>query len=219
MTPTATNIYCPSPTPDLSCSNQGVEFGYFHSPFGVNSDGGYSQFDPTYFKSVQPKSTGVAGSAGGIGGSCANQYSTFSFYGNTQLCDYIALNYRGYLYAGQTGAFTFQITAADDIVLIWVGSTAYSGYTRANSLLDVTYPQLNAVGGTITGTYVATAGEYIPLRIIFSQGDGPFGFGVKITAPDGTVVLSSDTTTSNFLVTESCDKTSAPAYVAYGSET
>ncbi|KUI66791.1 hypothetical protein VM1G_02265 [Cytospora mali] len=221
VTPTATNIFCPSPTPDLSCSNQGVEFGYYSSPFGVNNDGAYTRFNPTYFKTVQPKVSGIAGSAGGIGGSCANSYSTFSFYGNTEYCDYIALNYRGYLYAGQSGTFTFDITAADDIVLVWVGSTAYSGWTRANALLDVTYPELGAGtggGGTITGTYVATAGEYIPLRIVFSQGDGPFGFGIDITAPDGTVVLSADTTTSDFLVTESCDGVSAPAYAPYGAE-
>jgi hypothetical protein len=218
VTPTSTAIYCPSPTPDLSCSNQGVQFAYYPSPFGVNSDGVYSQFNPTYFKSLAPTVLGVAGSAGGIGGSCASSSSTFNFYGYTENCNNIALNYRGYLYAGQTGTFTFSITSADDIVLVWAGQAAYSGWTRANALLDVTYPELGSGTGGIVGTYAATAGQYIPLRILFSQGDGPFAFGVQITAPDGTVVLSASSSSSDYLVQNSCDGTTAPAYAAFGSE-
>ncbi|KAF3025091.1 hypothetical protein G7054_g13166 [Neopestalotiopsis clavispora] len=216
VTPTSTEIYCPSPTPDLSCSNQGAQFAYYTSPFGVNSDGVYSQFDPTYFKTKTPTISGVAGSAGGISGSCPYTSSTFSFYGYTQNCNNIALNYRGYLYAGQSGDFTFTISSADDIVIVWAGDAAYSGWTRSNALLDVTYTQLYS--GIKTATYTATAGEYIPLRIIFSQGDGPFAFDIEVTAPDGTVILSADSTTSNYLVQYSCDGTTAPAYAAYGSE-
>ncbi|KAI0133894.1 GLEYA domain-containing protein [Xylariales sp. AK1849] len=221
-TPTSTAVYCPSPTPDISCSNQGIQFAYYPSPFGTNSDGVYSQFDPTYFKTVDPTVSGVAGSAGGIGGSCPYSSSTFSFYGYTENCNNLALNYRGYLYAGQTGTFTFSITAADDIVLVWAGQAAYSGWTRSNALLDVTYPEVGdgtGAGGTITGTYSAIAGQYIPLRILFSQGDGPFGFGVQVTAPDGTVVLDASSGSSDLLVQQSCDGTTAPAYAAYGSET
>ncbi|KAH6653178.1 GLEYA domain-containing protein [Truncatella angustata] len=221
ITPTSTAIYCPSPTPDLSCNNQGAEFAYYVSPFGVNRDGVYSQFDPTYFKSINPVVSGVAGSAGGISGSCPYTSSRFSFYGYTENCNNIALNYRGYLYAGQTGTFTFEVSSADDIVLVWAGAAAYSGWTRANALLDVTYPEIGAGsgnGGSIVGTYATTAGTYIPLRILFSQGDGPFGFNVKVTAPDGTVVLSASSSTSDYLVTHSCDGTSAPAYASYGAE-
>lgn len=221
VTPTSTEIYCPSPTPDISCSNQGVEFAYYPSPFGVNSDGVYSKFDPAYFKSVSPVVSGVAGSAGGISGSCPYSSSTFNFYGYTENCNYLALNYRGYLYAGQTGTFTFTISSADDIVLIWAGAAAYSGWTRANALLDVTYPEIGSGsgnGGSIVATYAATAGDYIPLRILFSQGDGAFGFNVGISAPDGTVVLSASSSTSDYLIRNSCDGTSAPAYAPYGSE-
>lgn len=213
--------FCPSPTPDTSCNNQGVQFAYYPSPFGVNTDGVYSQFDPTYFKTATPVVSGTAGSAGGISGSCPNSFSTFNFYGNTENCNNIALNYRGYLYAGQSGTFTFTISSADDIVLIWAGSFAYSGWNRANAFLDVTYPELGAgagSGGSISASYVAVAGEYIPLRILFSQGDGPFGFNIAVTAPDGSVVLSAGSTTSEFLVQYSCDGTTAPPYAPFGQE-
>lgn len=86
----------------------------------------------------------------------------------------------------------------------------------------MTYPELGAGsggGGSIIGTYTATSGEYIPIRILFSQGDGPFGFNVQVTAPDGTVVLSASSSTSDYLVQYSCDGTTAPTYAPYGSET
>lgn len=69
-----------------------------------------------------------------------------------------------------------------------------------------------------TGTYAATAGEYIPLRIVFSQGTGPFEFAIDVTAPDGTGVLSAGTMTSDFLAQQSCDDVSAPVYAPYGAE-
>jgi hypothetical protein len=106
-------------------------------------------------------------------------------------------------------------------VLVWAGDTAYSGWTRNNALLDVTYPELGAGGGgggTITGSYAATKGQYVPLRVLFSQGDGPYGFGIQITAPDGTVVLDANSATSDFLVQYSCDGTSAPAYPPFRQE-
>ncbi|KAK6065351.1 hypothetical protein SCUP515_11254 [Seiridium cupressi] len=163
-------------------------------PFDVNSDGVYSRFDPTYFKSLSPKVSGIAGPAGGSGGSCPHSSSTFTFYGLYWNCQNIALHYRGYLYAGQTNTFTFSIIAADDIILVWAGQTAYSSWTRANALLDVTYPELGAgPGGSITRT----------------QGDGPFGFGVQITAPGGTTVLSTSISSSEYLVHKSCDGTAA----------
>lgn len=221
VTPTSTVDYCPSPTPDTSCNNQGVQVAYYNNPFGVNSDGSYSQFDPTYFKTTIPGATSIASSAGGIGGSCSDSYSTFNFYGYTENCNYIALNYRGYLYAGQTGDFDFSISSADDIVLVWAGDAAYSGWTRSNALIDVTYTELGAGtggGGKITGSYAASKGQYIPLRVLFAQGDGPYGFNIQVTAPDGTVVLDANSATSEFLVQYSCDGTSAPAYPAFGQE-
>ncbi|KAH8807920.1 GLEYA domain-containing protein [Xylogone sp. PMI_703] len=221
VTPTSTVNYCPSPTPDNSCNNQGVQFAYYPNPFGGNYDGDYTQFDPTYFKTDAPAISGVAGSAGGISGGCPYASSTFNFYGYTENCNYIALNYRGYLYAGQSGTFTFRVFSADDIVLIWAGPDAYAGWTRSNALIGITYPELGAGGGgggSVSASYTAVAGEYIPLRILFAQGDGPFGFNIEITAPDGSIILSASSSTSEYLVQFSCDGTTAPPYAPFGAE-
>lgn len=171
-------------------------------------------------KSTTPVVLGTTGSTGGFGGGCASSSSTFNLYGYTERCSLFTLNYRGYLYAGQTGTFTFTISSADDLALVWAGANAYSGWTRANALLDVTYTKLgNLPGGTISGTYAAIAGEYIPMRIVFAQGGGPFGFVATVTAPDGTVILDGGSSTNRFLVQYSCDGAmAAPPYAPFGQE-
>jgi hypothetical protein len=127
------------------------------------------------------------------------------------------IDYRGYLYAGQTGTFTVTISAADNLALVWMGPDAYSGWTRSNAMIHVTYTQLPA-GGT-SETYAASAGDYIPLRVMFANGEGPFAYGISVTAPDGSTVLSATSATSPFLVKQSCDGTTAHPYPAFGQET
>jgi hypothetical protein len=196
-----------------------VEFAYYANPFTGGSDAAYSSFNPAYLKSTTPVVSGTTGAAGGIGGGCDSPSATFSFYGYTEECSYFTLHYRGYLFADQTGTFTFQISGADDLVLVWAGANAYSHWTRSNALLDVTYQRLESLpGGTLSRTYAAVAGEYIPMRIVFAQGGGPFGFNIAVTAPDGSVVLSAGSATNKFLVQNSCDGTSAPPFAPLGQE-
>lgn len=158
VTPTSTFTYCPSPTPDTSCNNQGLQWAYYPNPFGSNGDREYSAFDPTYFKTANPTVDGVTGYAG-ISGPCGDTSSTYSFYGNTEYCSNITLDYRGYLYAAQTGTFTFSVSNVDDIVLVWVGPNAYSGWTRTNAALVVTYADDHNGAGVAPATYEATYGE------------------------------------------------------------
>jgi len=218
VTPTSTVNSCspPSATPDQSCENQGIQVAYYSNSYQTTDDA-YSTFDPTYLKTTTPGFSAVTSSAGGISDSCDN--GSEEFYGNTGSCNQFALNYRGYLYAGQTGTFTFSVSQADNLVLIWAGSLAYSGWTRSNAFMDVTFQELGGGGGAGTATYTASAGQYIPLRIVFAQGTGPFNYALQVTAPDGTVVLNGNSATNKFLVQHSCDGTSAPAYPHFGHET
>jgi hypothetical protein len=214
VTPTATNLLCPSTTPDTSCGNPGLEWAYYTNEFVTND---LSTYDPVYYKTQLPgEAEGVTTNAGGISGTCASTASKYSFYGHSELCDEFTLNYRGYIYAPQTGTFTITVTAAKNLLLVWAGPDAYSGYMRDNAIIDVTYNTLPAGGKP--ANYAANAGDYIPLRIMFSQGSGPFEFDVKVTAPDGTVILSDSSAASEYLVWKSYDGT-APPYPAFGSET
>lgn len=179
---------------------------------------GEASYDPSYFKTKTPDATSdAATSAGGIAGSCPGSTSLFNFYGAYENCNYISLDYHGYLYASQTGTYSFSISKADDFVLVWAGSVAYSGWTRSNAMIDVTLGQLNNGAGRSTGTYSAVKGQYIPLRVLFAQGNGPFEFGLQVKGPDGSVVLNQNT--NLFQVKYSCDGTTAPDFPAYGSET
>ena len=217
ITPTSTNNFCPSPTPDSSCNNQGLQFAYYTSPFrDISND--YAEFDPTYFKSQAPIASGAASSAGGIGGNCSPNSPTFNFYGQDESCNTFAINYRGYLYAPTTGVFTFTLTAADDIVFIWGGDVAYSGWDESNYLLRKTYVDLGGTNGAVA-TLPVTAGQYVPYRMVFGQGGGPFGFNVQVTAPDGTVVLSASSSSNQYSVQYSCDGTLGPQHVPFGQET
>ena len=68
---------------------------------------------------------------------------------------------------------------------MWIGPTAYSGWTRANANV------LNYYGSGATRTYQMdlVEGEYYALRIMFGQAQGGAVFAASIAAPDGTVIL------------------------------
>lgn len=133
--------------------------------------------------------------------------------------NYFALNHRGYIYAALTGAYTFSFFGVDDAVWLWVGPTAYSGWTRANADLTVTFqfenPYRPASGSRLIQL---THGQYYPLRIMFAQTYGEAVFQFTVTAPDGTEFLSSDSAGSDYLVQYSCDGTTAPQFPPFGSE-
>ncbi|KFZ02068.1 hypothetical protein V501_09672 [Pseudogymnoascus sp. VKM F-4519 (FW-2642)] len=202
------------PTPDVSCNNQGIQWAVFDS-FLPNDGIGFSAFNPTVFKTETPLYNSVTSSIGGfnIGGN-----SAFSIYGSTQRFgpSYFALNHRGYLFAPSTGVYTFLVTNPDDIAIIWGGADAYEGYTRANSDSIATYPLTDDQQRSYEVELVA--GEYYPIRVIFGQGVGPAIFYTSVTAPDGTVLLDSDSGYSPYLVQFSCDGIAAPAYPAWGHE-
>lgn len=128
--------------------------------------------------------------------------------------DYFVLNHRGYIYAQQTGTYTFSVGSVDDAVCAWVGALAYTGWVRANDNLDaaifIPYP---------TYSVDLVAGQYYPIRIVFGQAQGAASFEMTVTAPDGTSFLGGSTGASPYLVQFSCDGVTAPAYASFGQET
>jgi hypothetical protein len=203
----------------LGCG-QGVQWAYYHDPNSDNPGAGYAGYDPTVFKSQEaPIVQGVTGSAGGIQGLLRDS-AYGDFYGHTERIEHSALHYRGYLYAPTAGQYTFTTWNADDIVLIWAGEEAYSGWQRSNALLEADF--FGQGGGqnfrTVTATYTATKGEYIPFRVVFSNAQLDYAFYLSVVAPDGTTVLDADSTTSDYLVQYACKDNLAPEYPPYGSE-
>lgn len=189
---------------------------YYNSAYNYYYQGDpyYSNFDPTVFKSaVQPDYESTTYTIGGID----NQNNDEPIYGSQQTfpLNYFALNHRGYIFAQLTGDYTFTFPQPDDIVMLWVGEKAYTGWTRDNA------DAINIVneGQTVTFTATFEAGVYYPIRIVFGQAQGPASFSASVSAPDGTVILSSSSGPSPFLVQYSCDGVLAPQFEPFGAET
>lgn len=115
----------------------GVEWAEFYNTAGRNTDNTYSNFDPTLFKDVQPNiydyTTQISGTDTDYGSDQVRVYGNPTSFGST----FYVLAHRGYLYAQLTGLYTFYTYSVDDIVLLWLGSKAYSGWERGNADLVV----------------------------------------------------------------------------------
>ncbi|KAG9565831.1 hypothetical protein KCU71_g3916, partial [Aureobasidium melanogenum] len=209
---TTTTVQPPAPAPS-SCNNEGIRWAIYPNSV-YNSDNMYSGYDPTVIKSESPEYQATASVCGGLYESDVGQ---ISIYGSTQTfeSDYFTLNHVGYIFAQSSGTYTFTLTQPDDIALLWLGSNAYSGWTRANA--DATAVIFGNPSASATIDLVQ--GQYLPFRIVFGQAQGAISFYLSVAAPDGTVILNSNTPNSQFLVRFSCDGTLAPEFPPFGSET
>jgi len=203
------------PTPDLSCGNQGLAFAFYDNPY-YNGDDTYSNFDPTYFKNANPKYGGVTTTLG-----FTSPGGEGSIYNSPPVDEsYLTINHRGYVFAQETGLYTFSTPRSDDITIVWIGSIAYSGWNRQNANIVQPYVSDSNGGATpVSYSVLLTQGQYYALRIVFGNAQENAAFALTITAPDGSLIIGEDTTASPYLVQYSCDLTSAPIYPAFGQET
>ncbi|ODQ50619.1 hypothetical protein SAICODRAFT_46808, partial [Saitoella complicata NRRL Y-17804] len=203
------------PAPDLTCGNQGLEFAIQEHRY-ENTDASYSAFNVEDFKTVQPWYTGTTTFLGFENG---DTYS-YSLYGApARNTDYIALNHRGYLFARQTGTYTFITPDSDDITIFWLGPQAFSGYTRQNANILQPY-NFEGADSHVTAQIDLVEGQYYPFRILYGNGQGNAQFAFNVYAPDGSLIISRDTSkaASPYLVQFSCDGITAPTYPAFGFE-
>ncbi|KEQ69416.1 hypothetical protein M436DRAFT_55739, partial [Aureobasidium namibiae CBS 147.97] len=199
-----------------SCNNGGIRWAIYPNEVynDVYYNSFYSDYDPAVIKSTPPWYQATASVCGGLNQGAVGQVS---IYGSTRTfqSDYFTLNHVGYIFAQSSGTYTFTLSEPDDIALLWLGSKAYSGWTRGNA--DATAVIFGSPSASATVNLVQ--GDYLPFRIVFGQAQGEISFYLSLTAPDGTVILDSTTPDSKFLVRYSCDGSSAPEFPAFGSET
>lgn len=93
---------------------------------------------------------------------------------------------------------------------MWVGPLAYSGWDNTNYQIHAGTDGTNLVARSYT--FTAVAGQYIPFRVHFGNLGYAYGFSVSITGPDGAILASGTTQTSNSIVQFSCDNTTAPPF-------
>ncbi|THY24813.1 hypothetical protein D6D01_05293 [Aureobasidium pullulans] len=212
-TSTSTVNFCPVPS---SCDNAGIQWAHYYNGENNNIGNGddyYSNYDPTVIKSLSPD---YQSSALVIGGLDQDYVSQLSIYGSSQTfaSDFFTLNHVGYIFAQVTGTYTFTLSNTDDITLLWLGPTAISGWNRGNADAVSIYSSVPSA----QAEFYLVQGQYLPFRIVFGNAQGAIKFFVQVAAPDGTVVLDSNTQDSKFLIQYSCDGTSAPRFPAFGAE-
>ncbi|KAI0127688.1 hypothetical protein BJ170DRAFT_595550 [Xylariales sp. AK1849] len=135
VTSTATDIVCLTPT---QFSNQDIQWAEYRNNQGNNNDNTYSNLNPKIYKNQSPNIDGVTSTVGGISAS-GSQYITVCGSSESFASDYFALDHKGYLFAVVTATYTFTVSGVDDAAFLWLGPSAYSGWTRANANLVVVY--------------------------------------------------------------------------------
>jgi len=86
----------------------------------------------------------------------------------------------GYFLAPTTGNYIFS-TATDDGSLLWIGSTAVSGFSAANA--TVNNSGLHGIVTVTGGNLSLTAGTYYPLRFQYGNNGGGGGVYLAFSGP------------------------------------
>lgn len=199
---------------DLSCGNQGLAYAIYPNKREDGTDiafdaPDYSNFDPVVFKTAAPQVTGTTKSIGFP--------NTNNIYGNTPAdSGYVVVNHKGYLFAEQSGEYTFTISACDNMALLWIGPNAFTDYSRSTA--NIVQQWVDASQRPVEYKITLTQGQYYPLRLLYGNGGGPGNLQFKIQAPDGKAILDEKTTDSPALVQFSCDGVLAPKFADFGAE-
>ena len=95
--------------------------------------------------------------------------------------DLYSWEFKGYFRAPATGTYTFY-TTSDDASYLWIGSTAQTGFTTGNALVNN--------GGlhgwrSAAGTINLVAGTYYPIRVQYGENYGGDAISVTIYGPFG----------------------------------
>ncbi|KEQ66932.1 uncharacterized protein M437DRAFT_39399 [Aureobasidium melanogenum CBS 110374] len=214
-----TSSQTPTNTPDVSCDNQGLAYAVQDNPYrnDYSSSDPYSSFNASYFQTapVEYESTTTKLGFNASDGSPPQQvYGQGPDFTTTN----ITINNRGYLYAKESGNYTFTAPSVDDIFLLWLGPNAYNNYTRRDANLVQNYVDPRLGSSATTYSINLTQGTYTPLRFIYANAQQGGNYELKITAPDGSTIIDSSTTQkSPYLVQYSCDG-SAPRFPAFGND-
>ncbi|KAF4438040.1 hypothetical protein FACUT_5203 [Fusarium acutatum] len=209
-TTTTTSV---EPTADQSCDNAGLEYAIYEHTFYNSDPPHFSSFDPSFFHTATPTFQGKTSRIGIPPGTPSD--TSFAIYEDSpvQRFQYKAVNHQAFLYAPDTGDYTVTIPNSDEITLIWFGTKAVSGWTRANADLEQDYP-----GGTSKSfTVHLTAGTYTPFRLLWANAQGDLNFIAQVQAPDGTVIVNGDGSDNRYFVRFACDE-STPSFPPFGDD-
>ncbi|RSL50756.1 hypothetical protein CEP53_008688 [Fusarium sp. AF-6] len=162
--------------------------------------------------SLSGQSPGLTGTTTTVGIPVQNQ--DFTVYGTNTGTDslYNIVQHIGYFHPNKAGTYTFNLPGdeLDDVVYTWFGDSARSGYNNGNAYYIADYYAPTARSFTYE---VQNAGDYIPFRLAWVNAQGGGGFGFSVTDPDGNVILSDSTPTTDGQFVNGCaDSVDAPPF-------
>lgn len=152
----------------------------------------FAEYDPTVFKSQKPEYEGLTNTL------VIN--APLQLYGQGANLNLATVIHQGFLLAPETGNYTFVFGQADDIVLVWLGKNAFSGWTRANADIERTY--IPPPGDETRTMRLLEQGTYYPVRVAWGDKGGNVAMSVKIIAPDGDELTGKE---GGYFRTEACD--------------
>ena len=143
----------------------------------------YHGNDPTWFNSNTPNVMGVTATLKNTycaTGGFNNPNTTDVAVGGVAATSVYSVEWTGFFFAPITGTYTFYL-ASDDSSYLWVGSSAASGYTTANSLINNLYTGPAEKSATMS----LTGGTYYPFRLQFGDGGGGEFITFSFAPPSG----------------------------------
>ncbi|KAI1363541.1 hypothetical protein F5Y08DRAFT_309059 [Xylaria arbuscula] len=206
---------CPSCSKPKHCgSSVGWDFAYYPNSITNNGEN-YPGFRGDVVKTQTPTYTGATPSIGK-----ASAFST-SIYNSTATLDsaYFVLNQHAYLWACESGTWQFDISGVDDLVLAWVGETAYSGWTddNASGRAVWTFQGTGAHTGSASFTAELEGSTFVPVRFLFANAQGGGAFKIAITSPSGIIVHQTGRDANNDWLVRECGS-KAPEFPVFGNE-
>ncbi|KAK6527452.1 hypothetical protein TWF694_004441 [Orbilia ellipsospora] len=195
--------------PSTSCSNVGLDVGIYANPFVAGATLNFTSYNPEYFSTQIPYGTENSNIVGFIASGSKPQGFT------PTTANVYAIQYRGYFFAPRTALYTFNVSSVHDILLIWTGDNAYTGFTKQNA--DAIALRNGTTTGSFQMIYNITAGTLFPFRLQFADGGGGGGFDFNIKDDIG-ILYVKDYTASNYLVAFGCDGI-VPSFPDWGAET
>lgn len=181
----------------VTSANLGINVAYFKNP-AMNTGYGYPQFD---FNSFDGKNSIYNGTFSQIGFSNTAPGSNVTLYSGapSRSVEQLAIVHSGFLYARQAGNYTFTITAADDVVMGWIGSNAYTSYSSRNVDLIAANHGISSTVKTVSKTL--TAGQLLPFKVLWANDANNGNLGFTIQGPNSTLLSSASGSAKDIITT------------------
>lgn len=161
-----------------------------------------------------PAVTGSANTFGTDGTQCSTSNARVYGADTGRGIPYSVIEQIAYFHPAATGTYTFSFpTRMDDGVLLWFGDSVRAGWTSANADFGINGGAKTTQNEATTFSYSATAGEYVPFRLLFVDAQQCGFFDMEARDPSGNLIVSATTASTDGQFVWGCSSdVDAPAF-------